>query len=79
MGRARAARAGRRGAVRAAVAQAGAVHLARRGEPRSSTSWARTYEHDPRAYAAASPAERLPLGVPTLLVHGEATRSCPRR
>ena len=57
--------------IRAAVAQAGAVHLARRGRARGRRVHGRDYDEDPERYAQASPAARLPLRVPTLLVHGE--------
>ena len=57
--------------IRAAVAQAGAVHLARRGAPEVVDFMGATYDEDPERYAQASPASRLPLRVPTLLVHGE--------
>ena len=33
----------------------------------------------PQRYALASPIERLPLGVPQLLVHGDADDVCPWR
>lgn len=63
--------------VRAAVAQAGAVHLARTGAPEVVDFVGATYEQEPGRYEAASPAERLPLGLPTLLVHGEADPVIP--
>jgi acetyl esterase/lipase len=36
-----------------------------------------TPDQAPERYAAASPIERLPTGVPTLLVHGEADENVP--
>jgi len=56
--------------IRAAVALAGVVHLSRRGDPEVVDFMGATYEQAPELYAAASPASRLPLGLPTLLVHG---------
>jgi acetyl esterase/lipase len=59
-----------------AVAQAGVVDLAEAARLRLSRSVAEELlqappEDAPGRYAVASPAERLPLGVPQLLVHGE--------
>jgi acetyl esterase/lipase len=61
--------------VTAVVAQAGVVDLRRAWEWRLSDGVVRrllrgTPEQRPERYAAASPAERLPLGVPALLTHG---------
>jgi dipeptidyl aminopeptidase/acylaminoacyl peptidase len=63
--------------IRAAVAQAGAVHLACRGVPEVVDFMGATYEEDPARYHQASPAARLPLRVPTLLVHGEQDAVVP--
>ena len=46
-------------------------HLARRDEPTVVDFMGARYEDAPERYAEASPAERLPLGLPTLLVHGD--------
>jgi acetyl esterase/lipase len=59
-----------------AVAQGGVVDLAEAARLRLSRSAAEQLldaapEEEPRRYLLASPAERLPLGVPQLLVHGE--------
>lgn len=66
-------RAGERGAVAisAVASLAGVVHLSRRAEPTVVAFLGATYEDEPERYALASPAERVPLGMPTLLVHGE--------
>ena len=61
--------------VTAVVAQAGVLDLERAWEWRLSGGVARrlldgTPEQRPERYAAASPAARLPLGVPALLTHG---------
>ena len=61
--------------VTAVVAQAGVLDLERAWEWRLSSGVVRrllggTPEQQPDRYAAASPAARLPLGVPALLTHG---------
>ena len=61
--------------VTAAVAQAGVVDLALAWQMRLSRGVVArlldgTPEQRPERYAVASPAERLPLGVPVLLTHG---------
>lgn len=61
--------------VTAAVSQAGVADLELAWQLRLSRGVVRrllggTPDEVPERYAAASPAERLPLGVPTLLVHG---------
>ena len=61
--------------VTAVVAQAGVLDLERAWEWQLSSGVVRrllggTPEQQPDRYAAASPAERLPLGVPALLTHG---------
>jgi acetyl esterase/lipase len=62
-------------AVTAVVSQAGVLDLERAWEWRLSKGVVRrlldgTPEQQPDRYAAASPAARLPLGVPALLTHG---------
>jgi len=62
-------------ALTAVVAQAGVLDLERAWEWRLSSGVVRrlldgTPEQRPERYAAASPAARLPLGVPVLLTHG---------
>jgi acetyl esterase/lipase len=62
-------------AVTGVVAQAGVLDLERAWEWRLSKGVVRrllggTPEQRPERYAAASPAARLPLGVPALLTHG---------
>ena len=71
-----AAREGARVPVTAAVSQAGVVDLHEAWERRLSNGVVRrllggTPDQHPDRYAAASPAARLPLGVPLLLTHGE--------
>jgi acetyl esterase/lipase len=61
--------------VTGVVSQAGVLDLERAWEWRLSRGVVRrllgaTPEQDPGRYAAASPAARLPLGVPALLTHG---------
>ncbi len=61
--------------VTGVLAQAGVVDLRLAWELRLSGGIVRQFlgatpEEAPERYAAASPAERLPLGVPALLVHG---------
>jgi acetyl esterase/lipase len=61
--------------VTAVVAQAGVLDLERAWEWRLSNGVVRrllrgTPEQQPERYAAASPAARLPIGVPVLLTHG---------
>ena len=61
--------------VTAVVAQAGVLDLERAWEWQLSSGVVRrllggTPEQQPDRYAAASPAARLPLGVPALLTHG---------
>ena len=63
--------------VRAVVGQAGVVHLARRVVPEVVDFMGATYEQEPDRYAQASPASRLPLGIPALLVHGEMDSIVP--
>ena len=70
-----ATRADARVPVTAVVAQAGVVDLRLAWELRLSRGVVRRFlggtpEEVPERYAAASPAERLPLGVPLLLTHG---------
>jgi acetyl esterase/lipase len=62
-------------AVAAVVAQAGVLDLRLASELRLSDGVVHRFlggtpEEAPERYAAASPAERLPLGVPALLCHG---------
>jgi len=62
-------------AVSGVVAQAGVVDLRLASELRLSDGVVHRFlggppDAVPERYAAASPAERLPLGVPTLLTHG---------
>jgi dipeptidyl aminopeptidase/acylaminoacyl peptidase len=62
-------------AVTAVVSQAGVLDLGRAWDWRLSKGVVRrllggTPEQQPDRYAAASPAARLPLGVPALLTHG---------
>ncbi len=67
--------------VRAAVAQAGVVDLeaaARHGSSEVLEFLGGDPGEVPGRYADASPTARLPLGVPQLLVHGEAGRRCAR-
>ena len=64
------------------VAQAGVVDLRLASELRLSDRVVHRFlggtpEEVPERYAAASPAERLPLGVPVLLVHGEDDETVP--
>ena len=61
--------------VTGVVSQAGVLDLVRAWEWRLSNGVGRrllggTPEQRPERYAAASPAARLPIGVPTLLTHG---------
>ena len=61
--------------VTGVVSQAGVLDLERAWEWRLSNGVVRrllggTPEQQPERYAAASPAARLPLGVPALLTHG---------
>lgn len=63
--------------IGAVASLAGVVHLARREEPTVAAFMGATYEQAPERYAEASPAERLPLGVPTLLVHGDRDLMLP--
>jgi acetyl esterase/lipase len=61
--------------VTAVVSQAGVLDLQRAWEWRLSNGVVRRFlrgtpEQQPARYAAASPAARLPLGVPALLTHG---------
>ncbi|MDQ6727043.1 MAG: prolyl oligopeptidase family serine peptidase [Actinomycetota bacterium] len=69
-------------AVRAAVALAGVVDLvdaATRGVggPAVRQLLGGRPTNEPDRYALASPAARLPIGVPQLVVHGEADRHVP--
>lgn len=69
-------------ALRGAVSQAGAVDLVelarlRVGEDAVQGFMGGEPAELADAYALASPAERLALGVPTLLVHGEADDAVP--
>jgi len=68
--------------VTGVVAQAGVVDLRLASELRLSRGVVHrllggTPAMVPERYAAASPAERLPLRVPALLVHGEADETVP--
>ena len=68
--------------VTGVVAQAGVVDLRLASELRLSRGVVHrllggTPATVPERYAAASPAERLPLRVPALLVHGEADETVP--
>ena len=68
--------------VAAAVAQAGVVDLREAARLRLSRDVVRTLLGGPpgkvpKRYDAASPIEQLPLGVPQLLVHGEADDVVP--
>jgi acetyl esterase/lipase len=68
--------AGARGLVSHAVSQAGVTDLAEAA--RLELSRGAVHELlSPDAYALASPAELLPLGVPQLLVHGEDDDTVP--
>ncbi|HEY2869365.1 MAG TPA: alpha/beta hydrolase [Gaiellales bacterium] len=69
-------------AVTAAVGQAAVSDLARASRLRLSNGAADELmggppDRVPERYAAASPIERLPLGVPTLLVHGGRDDTVP--
>ncbi len=64
------------------VAQAGVVDLRLASELRLSDGVVHRFlggtpDEVPERYAAASPAERLPLGVPVLLVHGADDETVP--
>jgi acetyl esterase/lipase len=68
--------------VTAVVSQAGVLDLRRAWEWRLSNGVVRrllrgTPEQRPERYAAASPAERLPLGVPALVTHGGKDDTVP--
>jgi acetyl esterase/lipase len=68
--------------VTAVVSQAGVLDLERAWEWRLSNGVVRrllggTPEEVPQRYAAASPAARLPLGVPALLTHGGKDDTVP--
>jgi len=68
--------------VTAVVSQAGVLDLRRAWEWRLSGGVVRrllggTPEQQPERYAAASPAARLPLGVPVLLTHGGRDENVP--
>jgi acetyl esterase/lipase len=68
--------------VTGVVSQAGVVDLRLASELRLSRGVVHRFlggspEAVPERYAAASPAERLPLGVPALLVHGTADTAVP--
>jgi acetyl esterase/lipase len=68
--------------VDAVVSQAGVLDLRLASELRLSSGVVHqllggTPDSVPARYAAASPAERLPLGVPTLLTHGGRDRIVP--
>lgn len=65
-----------------AVAQAGVVDLRMASERRLSNGVVHRFlggrpEERPERYAAASPAERLPLGVPLLVTHGGRDGNVP--
>jgi acetyl esterase/lipase len=68
--------------VTGVVSQAGVLDLNRTWEWRLSNGVVRrllggTPEQQPERYAAASPAARLPLGVPVLLTHGGRDENVP--
>ena len=68
--------------VTAVVAQAGVLDLRMAWEQRLSRGVVRRFlratpEQRPERYAAASPIERLPLGVPVLLTHGDRDDTVP--
>jgi acetyl esterase/lipase len=68
--------------VTGVVSQAGVLDLERAWEWRLSRGVVRrlldgTPEERPERYAAASPAARLPIGVPTLLTHGGRDETVP--
>lgn len=74
--------AGPRVRVGRAVAQAGVIDLRAASRLRSSDAVVHellggTPAEVPERYALASPAERLPIGVPMLLVHGEDDGNVP--
>jgi acetyl esterase/lipase len=78
-----ATRAAPRVAVTRVVAQAGVVDLRMASELRLCEGVVHRFlggtpEEVPERYAAASPAERLPLGVPALLTHGDRDELVPR-
>ena len=56
--------------LRAAVSQAGVVHLPRRGGPEVAAFLGGRWDEVPERYLAASPSSLLPIGVPLLLVQG---------
>lgn len=71
-----------RGGVRAAVSLAGVLDLVAAAEVRLGDGACQAFlggepEDVPERYAAASPAARLPIGVPQLLVHGSADDVVP--
>lgn len=57
--------------IHAAVSLAGVAHLSRRGEPTVVAFMGAEFDAAPELYGQASPASRLPLGLPTLMVHGD--------
>lgn len=63
--------------VHAAVSLAGVAHLSRRGDPTVVAFMGAEYDEAPEIYAQASPASRLPLGLPALLVHGDGDLVVP--
>lgn len=68
--------------LKGVVSQAGAMDLARAwrlrlGQGAAAELLGGSPEEMPERYAAASPAELLPLGVPQVLIHGSADDSVP--